>query len=759
MFNKLKILGLSFVAIVGGLVPHINRDFSMVSAESESEYTSTTVNWGGSPSYGGPYSWEYISPTYSHVNYYSYNSNNPYTRIELLKEHDMYGKEIFGQYYDDFEDASKETYSGSGNYYYANQLMDSVHVYNSNINLLLEENRSINFVISYQNGLFASLKNLYSVTNQAFTIPCLWFDTEPFALLKVDSTGINLLTLDRFVLNVSLSVSENTFIDAGNNRHNIGYVYFDLTFKYLSDKQIINEIHYLSNDTSDWSYHPSLYFDGTNANYFLPYQVSYFDYQRGEIGLGHSIYGDVYGTGSPSKILTSILFENDSYGVSTYYWTLMTSSDYNTYIDTSTEFFETPGQILGKFAYAPRPLSDNETGGSGGLVWQPYCWYLNYDITRSSQIKIKSLTFATPGEHSLFVDDASDLKTYNLSDELFVFNYFCDKAIGHCSTEMYEMNIDTGGNKRQSNPFWNAVANILLPGVGALANYISNSVYEANANRGLNIQRLYFNIKDSYNQLIPNVTKIQFKYQMGKKDIIKDVNNDGTLEIGKYSDLPVSHMEANIQDVTTETISSTFYNTSHETNGFISIEDDPQVLVSDTGISNSYSYYYQNVYQTKDYQPDANHKAYFNHICYFSMMSIWYETYEGQTIRLTTDKDGYYLTTDNHGREIVMNINDSDNPSGMTVSEFLSLDNEDNTDYNYSNGSETTGDKNIDAWEDFWGDVGDALAGLFTQSDFFKIILIIAGCVGGIILIIFAIRFFRFLFGNGNKRSNRRRRK
>ena len=750
MFNKLKILGLSFITTVMGLIPSVSKpNFVMVSADSVPEYTSTALNWGASSPNGGPYYWEYQNNNLPFVNYSNYDGNTT-INFDLVQVDSVLGSEIFGVFYD-------ENYEVADQYADCGQLMDMITIDTANINYVVSNHASVDLVLNYPSDLFTSLRSIARLTNTEFNIPALYLDNELFAMFNVSSNGINLYTISQLVNTVKLGVSEDNYIDAGNNRHHQNCVYVDLNFKYDSSSYIIHEISYLTGDFFYSPYNNRCYVKETNLNYILPYDITYFDYQRGEIGLGHSIYGDVYGTGSPSKILTNILFENDSYGAFTYYWTLMTSSDYNTYIDTESEFFETPAQILGKFAYAPRPLSDNEVGGSGGLVWQPYCWYPNYDITKSSQIKIKSVTFATPDEHSLFIDDVSNSKTYSLPDGLFTFNYFCDKAIGHCSTEMYEMNFDTGGYTQRTNWWIHVAYGVLTLGVGNLVTGIVDSVMETNANRGLNIQRFYFNIKDNYNQLIPNVTKIQFKYQMGKKDIIKDYNNDGTLDIGKYSDLPVGHMEVTLKDTTTQQDVNWYNTITHETNGFVSIEDSPAELVSENGISNSYSYYYQNVYQTKDNEPTVGKKAYYNHICYYSMMSIWYETYEGQTIRLTTDMDGYYLTTDNHGREVVINIADPTTPSGITVDEFLWSDNEDNTNYNYENGSETTTDIAIDSIEDWWKSVGDFFSNVFSGMDtVLRVALIILGAVGIIVVIAFVTKVMIWLF-SGNNRSKRRR--
>lgn len=401
MLNKLKVLAISLIGIVSGFLPSINSsDFVIAKADTSNvEYTSTKLNWCHVAMYGAPI-WHDSSSTIPSISESIVADYNSYDFASSIISN---GEEIFSNYYSytDFDETCKE---------YA----ERISYYTSNLNYYSTGNSDLIFSIPFETSVLEDLIGLSNAYNTGFKIPCLILDDEVFAVFDIDHGNVNLLTPNSMVKSVGLAhehmnyVTSYTASGAPGERAYIDYLDIIFVVKKGTFEKISE---FTSLTTDDGRFVGSVYFPLTRDHMILPYDITYFDYNHGSICLGHSIYGDQYGTDNPAKMLSKVTFEVESDGKKTYSWTSMSKSQYQTYI-VSGNYTESQKRaaLLNKMVYGPRGTYEDEIApsGTGGLVWEPYCPYYQYEITADSVIKIKQLSFVTKSSSSNFATDGYD---------------------------------------------------------------------------------------------------------------------------------------------------------------------------------------------------------------------------------------------------------------------------------------------------------------------------------------------------------------
>lgn len=551
-------------------------------------------------------------------------------------------------------------------------------------------------------------------------------------------------------------------------------------FTYSFDKGYIpievvddddDDIHYLIPDCL------TVYYGGycfSNENYtqsyqyqfILPYDVTYMHaeeeysyledqtFSSVKFSIGNSIYGERYGVNALHKHLANM-------GISSWNNTnengeifnslsVFAPSTYGTYTqepENLEDQMTRQASLINRFFMASWLIDDSEVAdniGSGSLVWKYLIPYYTMDSSKSQSLKIDYLTFF---ENKNFSNNNGIQWTKNqlgyteysvagLTKYVFSstnrpkFQYFADKVTAKTSVEMFETNISgTAIVHNQTNATFFTILVGILTGIPVFALdtflgiKIGNVIADYWQSHGLNGQRFYFNFYSTENQVISNVKKIEFKYQMGYQNVNKKENSDGTFVVDYYhNDLlnhPIQTAKEEVGSSSTFPVQNFFHTQEIQTNGFVSIEEDPQTLIGNDGQKIDYNYYYQNVYHSDDYRDFIN---------YFSLLTCWYETNEGDCIRATTSIDGYYLAVDETGKEVVMNIDNPDEPSDMSVNEFLENDKSNQSTHNYDDGEESfldvVGDTLISSWADFWSQFGDMFSS--TTSKILGIISIIA---------------------------------
>ena len=734
MNKKLLTLTASFMALTGVIsARNVDGDIEAALAASESKTTTqTSMQWGSVPTWGGPTTWKYDTldplPSWEELDFYNLNpSEEYYINNTYYQEAD----EIFAPIYDSLSQEIKDNIS---------DLAYSI----CNLNYYGTGERGLDISFGFESRTLNSLVYVAEEINASYRIPCLMFDTNTFAVFDVSADGITLVTNDQFVSSVDLVFSTITTAastSAGDPGDRTRYNYTDVLFHIKPNTLTkISEFEILGYS----SLGTHVQFFPKNDQCILPYDVQQFDWNNGELTLSHSIYGDSYGHEYQTKRLASITFEVYAMGErKSYTSTALSQAEYQDYMVSGNYTEEALSTLLkNRFTFGPRFRYDWEPSYGGDMIWMNYFPYQPYDVTKNSEIKILSMSFIDSHENSHFVEATDERKTYNLPDGAITFEYFGDKCLAMGSVEMHEMNMSsTKIVKVDANTWLNNLLFIFNP-IAGLITKASYSYFENTLSSGRNIQRFYFNFYDQKKEILDNITKIEFRYQMGNQNPIKEYNSDGTFSVKQDPKLGtplVARLErTSSTSIEIDADGLVWKSVSFEGNGFV--QCDPVELTGEDGTTDLYNYYYQNIYHTED---STAGKAYYDHISYYSVLSFWYETFEGQCVRLTTDIDGYYLSHDFNGNEKVFNISDPENPTDIDPDDFKKYGIDANETHNYDSGERSDTDKAKDSWDEFWnGILGDASE---SWNDLKRIIAIAAICIGGILALGIVLRLFGFL--------------
>ena len=686
-------------------------------AESDTGYSSTDVRYGGFINFGNSIQWHNNDALEKTEDVLPFASSTAFFQdVQIL------GREVFNQ-----EAINTLTVNNADHY------LDSIWYGKSNLNYYSGEyDHQISF--SYNCSLFSLLTSISYSLNESFKIPALVLDGEIFAYFHVTNSGVKLLTLDNYVVSVTQSYRDTSYYVGSEKRYSldndISFMLKSGSFRRIKEVSVLS---YGSFDTEQDSVYIYEYKNGYkvcgltsylsprsshnfnywNVNhYFLPYEITYFDLDGGDLGLGHSIYGERYGVSLQHQYLAQFSFILGGNVDNMQTFQMMTYNDSVFYNRTDvTEEGKAPA-LANKYLRLGRGRkSDELVAGEGSLVYAYHTPYVNHGITHTTTISIVSMWFYESTSESFMPNHIpSDITSndYIKYDSLLLgskdgihFKYYADKVQGKTYFDMYELNISNQATVAYHGNWWSYVFSGLALGfVGIGTYYLYNTLSTWESSQNFNIQRFYFNLYGNDNQVLPNISKIEFKYQEGHREVIKEEKPDGTLSVGYYKDLPIKVMR--IEAGESSSVTETQFWSSKETqiDAFIDISESPERL-GDI----DYCYYYQNVYETQNFS---------DFICYYSLLSCWYTTYEGQTERLTTDPNGYYLTTDENGDYIVASI---EHPEGVDVNveDFLEAETTGSI-HNYEDGEHSDWHVNPPSFFSFINsDLGKIIAGILSS--------------------------------------------
>lgn len=505
-----------------------------------------------------------------------------------------------------------------------------------------------------------------------------------------------------------------------------------------------------------------------------PAEIGLLKVASGAIVLTHPLTREKYGFSQNTWFLKSItmsLYSQGEYVTERY--SIATESEYENFVNTGTFAPK-------KMYWGPRYPFDSEyessrteatdrvvyTGqiGSGGLVYgYQMCGGQMVRPSHSSIITVLSAEFYQTNDAQSRFEFYSNISnpvevSISYTDE-YRYNYYADPCTTRIHADMYERN-ESGDDIAKVEPTNGAYIAVGIGSglgiVGAIITWLTCQGVSKALSQGRNIQRFYFNFFDLFvNESIPlsSVTKLQFKYQLGNypRETIGYKWIDDNDHSKGYRGIQLTPVKGeNAPKILTETVEAQ-PNSNISTNFFgidISTEKqdvfvdctEKQVIVD----SVRYNYFFQHIYHVT-VKDDVVTKAP-DWMCYYSPLSVWYTTTGGDTVRGTTDKEGYYIAEDANGKQIVMNLNDPEHPSDMTVDEFLGRDT-DTTVINYDEPEQNDADAfitNIKNWFESIGEWFQSAGNGF--ATFFKILAIIAIVVIVIILLVLIIRFIRWIY-------------
>lgn len=713
------------------------------------------------------------------------------------------GEEVLGDVIADYYYESQPSYG----YRY---LSDGLVYTRSNTNIYINPSFESEIAFSFNSEVANYLCSVTKSIEKEMMVPFLYFDDIPVAYMRTtlsankqsawstilflndvidnaicyaatsdnpaaeETTGVYSLPEDYLLIKIKantlsrisevLSLTWNPAYDKGGTDYKItSNTRFDITKYLISPVLESQQLHIKCVDNSR----------------ILVSEIENYDINNGTITLGHSITHERYGVSQQTWFLSSILLSVYNQGHTNFVqYDLNNESEYEDYFNTGTI-------KPYKFYWGPRYPFDNEvvqnrsevdgklvfTGnsqGTGGLIYG-YRLQAGEAVrpSHSSIIKVLGLSFYQTDdsenrfEYEQNISNRISSVFMTVNDEI-TFNYYANQCTALIHVDMYERNESDLLTTRYTatTTTW-VVGNVLLPGLGALAIWGATKIASGQASRHTNIQRFYFNFFDRVSARdipLENVTKLEFKYQLGnypRQSIeynyidASDPSKGYTgITLHQVPNVPIQRMTVEKQYGSSFSTNHTFMDIgaigTHEVNDcFVDASYDLQIINNVR-----YTYFFQHIYNTEDNN---------DWMCYFSPLSIWYETIGGQTVRGTTDNDGYYLTTDAEGVEIVMNVDDPENPSEMTVDEFLERENEDVTVIEYEDPEENTYDQGITAVQNWWNSVVDWFKN--TGSTIFKVLAIIAIVIIAVILLILIIKFISWIHksiksDSGGKKSS-----
>lgn len=744
--KKINLILLTILTTFTSFLASKNNDLNLTNAE-ENKTTSVLVN---EVAYNpeGPSKF-YLGDEMEHID--DDHHVEVFTRNGISKGSEFINHELL-----EFADENHAKYS------YVMENLDNLMLSQSNTNIFIKPDSVIDLAIPYSNHTLSYLRSLSSITNKNFSVPAIIIDNIAIARFDVNPNRIKLV-FDNGILNDN--IIEQFYETNGNginDRVGYGYTYFDFTLKpnvYKKIKSIIvlhftdtywsgvelsrnvytnnNSVYSVKNDCikaiggsfEDFKIgFNNKYYDSLTSS---PFDVAYFDYQNGELVFGNDVNHVPYGSFEQFNYLIylklRIYVDKDGDGISCYEdveFTKMTKSEYDDiYCDGTLSDEEKASLLKNKFTYLSRlPREDEIVTGSGGLIYSYYFPYKD-TITDNSKITILSMEFT---DFTSFYEGSDEYYLTYICDfeentSAFEFKYMVEEVVGIGSYEMIGVNLsDTKVYEQNYSTMTHILGNILIPGSTLILTWLFNdSPLSVNAHN--NIQRLYFNCFSLDNKKLDKIIKIQFKYQQGRKDVIHDTKEDGTIDICFDPNLKIFDKTLEAKDESESIKISSIPGDKdgeiiEQQNGFYSCEENPHLVNGKT-----YLYFYQNVYNTDDYHDFIN---------YWSILSYWYLTSAGTTERIITDKDGYYLTT-YEGEEIVMDI-DNNEPADISVDDFLKGETN-GTVYDYEDGE-------LSDTGQFWEDLENNITNFFNGvGDFFKqageIFLLVLGIVLGLGLV------------------------
>ncbi len=648
-------------------------------------------------------------------------------------------------------------------------MMESIHMDVTNVNLYSAEQAK--FAIGYDMTMFSTLTSIAAATEKKITMPALMLGMEIVAAFEISASGVNMITPNELVISVSQSYSVHNFVQyyTSGGSPVMSQVYnTDILFTLKPGKALkVAEIFtpsyssFKTEQSSEYTYDYDvgyvedaffMYVPASHSQnvFSLPYEITYFDYAEGHFGLGHSAYGERYGSSRQRMAMKEMRLNVYSDGA--YHDTTLTAMNQFQY----TQWRDHNSQSPNAFAYLSRALRDNEVGGEGSLIKAYYFPAKEYDITQTSAIKVKSLTFYEKNDSLAYapedpVEHKFDIPQSTAANPVMMFNYFTEEATAHCTYEFKGINIS---NEKAASisatpwAWWRWVCGALTFGMSEGYLALSNAIAEAIYNGQHNIQRFYFNMYDAENHKIPNVFKIDFRYQQGRKEVNKDSNGFMTSAAKPYDDLEQNYARADVTTSRSKVTINGAIDVDMAKNGFVSIEDEPQTL---EGID--YSYYYQNVYETKNYS---------NFMCWWEPLSIWYKTpTSGETVRAVTTKDGSYAVENEDGSFTIYYVDEPGVPhTEIDFYDWLSQTETDGMNHGIEDGEPSDTGK---VWDNLTNLVPNWWDGL--GNEWKATIGIALGAVAAAILVFILFRFFGGgrtvvkVSGGGGSKYRRRRRK
>lgn len=785
MFNKLKILGLSAVGILSMLIPsNLNNKISVAKADVETGYTSTKMNWGYYMYYGSTMVWNDTNnvPKQPFDVLGTYEESYHYQNF-VGKETDIFGETYWNQL--------ETTPISDGSETMLSDYADDLYFATSNSNIYFNNKNDFKLAFQFSEELLSTLVSIADKTNKSFQMPCITFDDEIFSYFDVSRNGVNIWTLNQYVKKAELTYFDNSYYSGNERRYVLDTgVVFDIkggSFEKIREIGILCTTHSFKSvsTTSDYGFYTSskygwseqglhIYYPTSNKNTIkiLPYEITYFDYYNGDIGLGHSIFGEKYGSDQKRKYLSSISFDVISNGhvPVTYTLNLMSHNEYNTFADSSVSESDKSSALRGKFTYLGRGKHDEEVMdygeniGSGSLVYANYMPYVPYPTEYVASINVSSMSFyngSTVSNNGLaYLPDNTngEIETYIVPKDSLKFKYMADEqALGVCTSEIYEVNVSGERVVTYRTDTWAKVVMGIFNPLNLLYNWASEEIGSNIASSGKNIQRFYFNMYNSDNQKIENIKKVEFAYQYGKgkyqePNIVK--NDNGSMDVLFRDDLGTPMVQrCEVSNSSSNIVDTWVNNVQIQEDGFVTIEDNPQKL---EGID--YHYFYQHIYHTAKYtESGINRSAYYDFICAWTPLSIWYEHTQGQTIRLTTNREGYYISHDEYGNNIIVSVDNPTEDSGIKYTDFIKSDfgvEYENYDDAERNNSDQAVDEFVDSVKGFFESIGEYFQGL--GSGLSNVLMIVLGVLGVGITVVLIIKFGKFLLKDRNKKGRKK---
>lgn len=613
------------------------------------------------------------------------------TGQRLFRNVKVYGDDFFGD---------------GADYLPSNVNKDLFHFDSTNVNLYYKLGTSAKLGISYSYDFIDNLTYIASYAQRQLQVPALIVDGKVMATFTITSASFK---VDYFTEYVN-SVRQATYFRESHNQYGAQYVFL-FEFKSnafsiaSSDKngkayyQRISEVmtptysdfyeseSELSSSATGIPYHEEkryeydkgfirrddsdplelwLYENDINRGYadFLPYEITYFDYAKGDISLGHSVYGDKYGGAYNHAYLTSFSFTYKSGSISEHIVSNLADEDsQSVYFSSATNIAAKKKAMGSDFIYASRKTNDNED--SSGTVWSYKMPYAPIMAEQDAIITIDSITlfhceyeisqtfYAPLVQESLTIEDINEeyTRSYSLSIKSCEFAFHYAPCTGIATQKVSYFNFSSIAVTHWQPPWYYYVgAAILFPGVGLPLALGGQAAADAALSSGKNFQRLYFELKDG-NEVIDNIKEISFRVEYGHQNIKyeKDKFGHDTKEPVPYNPKAVEYKSIKFDDGHSwATVDTSAGELQFQKNGLFAYGDGNSYYDPENGVN--YKHFYQNVYET------SGSSAYSNFINFWTPMTVTYEMPSGSTKRLTTAIDGTYVAYDENGKRYITSI-------------------------------------------------------------------------------------------------------
>ena len=628
--------------------------------------------------------------------------------------------------------------------------LDKIHLDKSNVNLYAG-NVNLSFSIGYDMMLFTALTEIAAETNKIFVVPALIMDDTIVAAFRINATEAKIITPNEAVTAVSQSYCVYQAVDyyTSGGSPVSHYVYQNdvlFTFKkgaFTNVREICTPSYgnYVTEQSNEYTYEYALGYveDGLDLRiphhisevaFSLPYEITYFDYGNGYFGVGHSAYGEVYGSARQRMAVKDIRLTVYSQGqYNDVHLTGMDAGQYSTWVNYDEKF-------ANRFVYLSRPRLDDEVGGEGSLVKAYYVPLIQYDITVSSYITVKEITFYDKEGSEAYVPSTVTEHHFQIPGTAIRFEYYADQATARCYYEFEGINISDESVSQISfgwDSWWRWIARVANPLLADAVFWLGEQAANYYANKGLNCQRLYFNMYSSDNKLIQNAFKIDFHYQQGRKEVNRESDGSLVSKAKPYDDLDPLYAEAEVKMV-----NSTWYHpmggvsVDYKTNGFATCEEEPHKING-----REYSYYYQNIYNTDTFS---------DFMCWWEPLSIWYTVpATGETVRATTASDGTFAVKNGDGDYVVMSLDEPGKVLDIDFDDWVNGVTGNGTNYGIEDGEKNATDQTVDGIVSFFKD------GFYAYRTVLGIAL---GVVGIAFIAYLVLKYFGFMGMGGRGGSS-----